>query len=257
MGRAPTLAATSGKGGCYAFFLTVRPRAGITDECIELCKKYADKASKYSLIVIEKEGTQRHAHWFLFPHHAQQRSNVVAQTVKHVLKPAGFDEAELANFRMYRKDGSAAVLTLTSIAFQKYVDGTYEGKQNDKFEIVYNTLPEDLNILESYIPGVGDLARKKNLKFWTLEQQMQEHFNLPPRGKVKLSLAIIQRCFYSLENQDVREVVTDPRIAKNIVTRFHRWYNQYDHDDSYSPSCRGEIQDIKDAMLAEIEDDPN
>ena len=86
---------------------------------------------------------------------------------------------------------------------------------------------------------------------------MVEHFGLPERGKLKLSFAIIQQCFFKLENDDIREAITDPRIAKNFVTRFHRWYNQYDHDDSFSPSCRGEIQDIKDAIQAEIDDDPN
>ena len=31
----------------------------------------------------------------------------------------------------------------------------------------------------------------------------------------------------------------------------------YDHYDSYSPACRGEIQCIQDAIQDEVADDPN
>ena len=244
----------TGKGGCYAFFATVRPREGLTDECVGLCLDFANKFCQYSLFVIEKEGTERHGHWFLFPHIAQQRSNVISLIIKHCLKPCGWDDAELHNFRKWDKaSGNGCVKTCTSLDFVKYVDGTYAKKTEDFFEVAYELLPDDLNELEKWIPEVGALERRKNIKFHTLEKQLKEKFNLPPRSEgMKLSLALLQRMFYALENHDVRECICDNRVARQFVERFHRWYNMYDHDDSYAPACRGEITSIEDALAHEV-----
>ena len=241
-------------GGCYAFFLTLRPRHGITDDCIERCRRFkAHMPLQYELFVIEKEGEARHAHWFIFPKTAQQRSNVIKQVTKWCLA-CEWDDDSIANFKKWdatRIDGAAK--TCTNMDFVKYVDGTYESKTEDYFEVVWNTLPDDLNECEKWMPGVGELKRRPNARFHTLLAQMQEHFNLPDRGKMKASLNLLQRMLFWLENNDIREANYTP-TAKAFIKKFYQWYNHYDHDDSYHPACRHEIDSI-DHMLADELDD--
>lgn len=249
----------SDKGGCHAFFATIRHRkpckVGITDEDIARIVKYSPVKCKYWLLVCEKEGEDKHAHWVMFPHIAQQRSNMVKQIAQHVL----FDwtDAEVNNFKKWdRKTGTGACKTVTSLdLISGYLDGTYEKKCQDKFEIVDECLPQDLHELEKWIPDVGALKRRPNVRFHTLLKQCMEHFGLPDRGEKKISLNLIQTMFYRLENEDIRECIVDPRIAKNFITRFHRWYNKYEHDDSYHPACRGEAVDIGELLAEELAED--
>lgn len=252
----------SDKGGCYAFFATMRHQkpceVGITDDDIAACVAYAPKMCKYWLLVAEKEGQDKHLHCVLFPHIAQQRSNVCTLLTKHCLK--GWKPEEIHNFKKWnRQTGTGAVKTLTSVdLIVGYLDGTYAKKIEDKFEIVDEHLPDDLSELEKWIPDVGKLKRRPNQRFHTLMNQMYEHFKVPVRSEKSplLSLNLLQRIFYRLENDDVREAMCDPRIATAFIKRYHRWYNRYDHDDSYHPSCRREIESIEEMLQFEIDDQP-
>lgn len=243
------------KGGCYAFFATVRPRHGITDDDIANCLAYANKLCQYYLFVIEKEGEERHGHWILFPHIAQQRSNVVSLIAKHCLK--GWKDDEIQNFKRWdRRTGNGCVKTVTSLdLITGYLDGTYAKKTADYFEVVEEHLPEDLHELEKWIPDVGALKRRPNVRFHTLLKQMIEHYKIPDRNEDgrKISLTLMTQMFYDLENKDVRECIVDARMARNFIDRFHRWYNFYRHDDNYHPACRHELQSLEEMLTEYLE----
>ena len=52
------------------------------------------------------------------------------------------------------------------------------------------------------------------------------------------------------EGQDM----IDPRMASNFTKRYHCWYNDYNHDDSYHPACRHEIESIAEMLQDEKND---
>lgn len=236
---------SSDKGGCYAFFATFRPRNGITDDDISRILHYIPKLAMYWLLVIEKEGAERHAHLVLFPHIAQQRSNVVTLLSKHCL--AGWDKDEIANFKRWdRRTGTGCVKTATSLdLISSYLDGTYAKKADDFFEVRDEQLPADLHELEKWIPDVGALKRRPNVRFHTLMNQMHEHYKVPLRSEgIPMELHVLARIFYALENHDHREAIVDPRMATSFIKRFYKWYNHVTTDDGICPEHESSIEEL-------------
>tara|TARA_B110001450_G_C17449212_1_gene411305 strand:- start:33 stop:557 length:525 start_codon:yes stop_codon:yes gene_type:complete len=97
------------KGSCWAFFITLRPRGGLTDATVEQCRLFKNHMPlQYELFVLEKEGEARHAHWIIFPKAAQQRSNIVSQVSKWCLQ--AFDDDSVHKSRACCKHRSQIVI---------------------------------------------------------------------------------------------------------------------------------------------------
>ena len=137
-----------------------------------------------------------------------------------------WDKDEKANFRRWDINSkTGAVKTNTNLeVITDYLDGTRDSKSDDKYEIVCQNLPDDLSDLEIWIPEVGALERKKNIKFHTLLRQLTADYELPERGELIAPYVI--SCVKDLENRDIREAILDDRIALNFVRKFVQWYNR-------------------------------
>ena len=231
-------------GGCLAFFATYRPKTGLSEETLGRVCSYYDRTFKYYVIVIEKSGKDRHAHTAAFLNKPAQRSNFITSCLTNCC--AGWDDEEIANFRRWdRATNQAAVKTLTSLGLiTSYIDGTYQAKEGDAYRKIAERVPEDLSVLEQFMPKVGELARPKNLKHSTLLRQLITHlhwspFRQRPPGMAYLNHCYVARCIHYLENEDIREQIADPRIFSNVVTGFWRWYYKLDH--SYDEQERAEL----------------
>ena len=218
-------------GGCHSFFATFRPKDGITDDTVRRILDYLPEFCKFWFVVLEKDGPERHAHVTLFPRKAMQRSNIITQLTRRCI--SDWDQAEKWNFRRWDKDSkTGAVKTNTNLeVITDYLDGTRASKSADKYAIVDQQLPDDLSELETWIPQVGALERKKNIKFHTLLRQMTADFELPERGD--LAVPYVITCVKDLENRDVREAILDDRIALNFIRKFVQWYNR-DTDPTFT-----------------------
>lgn len=64
------------------FALTIRPYGGITDEQIELVRKYVVRKCDYYSLITEKEDDQRHLHAGLFLKKSASRSNVCNEVLR-------------------------------------------------------------------------------------------------------------------------------------------------------------------------------
>lgn len=231
-------------GGALAFFATYRPKLGLTDATLGRICSYYHRKFKYYLIVVEKSGKDRHAHAAAFLHKPAQRSNFVSSCLSNCCE--GWDDEEIANFRWWdRKTDTGAVKNITSLGLiTSYLNGTYEPKLGDAFSKVAERLPEDLSVLEQFIPAQGALAQPKNKRFHTLLRQLVAHLHWSPArqrpsGMCYLNQVYLARCIMHLENEDVREVISDPRIFNNLVSGFWRWYYKLTHQ--YDEQERAEL----------------
>ena len=217
----------SDNGGCHAFFATFRPREGISDTCVTSIIGYLPTFCKYYFVVLEKEGTERHAHVVFFPTKPLQRSNVITMLVRKCC--TGWSADELANFRRWdkaNKTGAVKVATHLNI-ITDYLDGTRETKSADKFSVEAQHLPADLHVLEQWMPAVGALVKPKNVKFHTLHKQLISRFVMPDIDEGDhLSFTYLLSCVKYLENHDIREADCDPRRLKAFLQKFLQWYNR-------------------------------
>lgn len=241
------------EGGCYSFFATFRPVHGISSETIRRICKYAHTSCAYWFIVAEKEAHEKHVHAVLFPKKSQQRSNIITNLTRHCI--SDWTDAEQKNFRRWdkvTKTGAVKVVTHLEV-ITDYLDGTRVKKCNDPFEIVDQFLPDDLAVLEKYIPNVGALARKKNIWCHTWHKAFIDVFGWPHEKGLHVEENYVLCCVKHCENIDKFEICVDTRIKKNKVRAFAQWWNSdcYDtygdnnwHSDLFDRRLNGKIENL-------------
>jgi len=239
-------------GGCLAYFATFRPVHGITTETLQRVTTCIRSNCVYWFIVTEKSGHERHAHAVLFPKKAHQRSNLIGLITRQCLYD--WTEPEQKNFRRWdRTTKTGAVKTCTHLeVITDYLDGTRLSKSKDPYEIVDQFLPDDLSLLEKYMPDVGTLKRPKNVWCTQLHKQLVDHFDWPNERPMDATVneAYVLACMKSLENENVREICIDPRIKRNRVVAFTQWWNR--NTTGHYGSHRNLPDDVKDGYASAV-----
>lgn len=215
-------------GHPLGFFVTIRPRNGVTDEQLRRLERWLPQFATYYFVAVEKEGTERHAHCVVCPRKNQQRSNAITMFINNVVHD--FDVEELANFRRYDKvKKTGAFLHFYALyLITDYLDGTRESKSADPYRVLCQQLPDDLDDLSGYIPAVGQLERGKNLRFHTFHRQLTSNFGWPKQKEGKVTQAYVLACLHKLEHQDIRDSMLDERLKRNFINGFVRWWNRYE-----------------------------
>lgn len=221
-------------GGCQSFFPTLRPRGGITDDSIRRTIDYTRSMCDFRFIVKEKKLEEGHLHCCLFTKKPYQRSNLISNFITNIC--IDWDDDSKANLRRWdRSKGTGAFKVLTNLeVITDYLSGTRASKSSDPFEILVNELPDDLSLLEQYMPNVGQLAKPKNQWCHTLHQQLIQHFGFPKTRicSSDITEAYLLSCFKYLENHDIRDITIDKKHLK--IRAFLQWWN-LDNGPTYAP----------------------
>lgn len=225
------------KGGARLFFNTMRrqhPKC-VGDDDLRNLHNYLRAHATYWLVVEEKLAPETHFHIVELTNKEQQRSNYITTFQKWCM--AEWSDIERSNHRSYnRSRKSGAVLQVTSLhVITDYLDGTRESKGGDHFKVLLDNLPEDLSVLEEFIPDVGGIKQRKvNLRYRLLYHQCQQRFHWPPvraPDKWFVRYVTVVKAIKILENEDVRECLCEP-LFTGFARKFWQWVNLYSDMDN-------------------------
>jgi len=234
-----------GSSPYHTWFITVRPRDGISQERIDILSAWIAKQAYY-LMVTEGSGDSRHAHICVAFRTARIRSNVINAVL--MLKGMNFDADEAKAFRSRNYKGQPnPQIWYNFDAVDEYLS------KDPMYRIILNQLPsksERDDFMKEWMPAPDDKRIERGPSTnaeWRRLKKLYYEEDLPPG--VQMSESWFIRWFNDLGNQDKLRIEVDQKRLRDKVRRFML----YVYNESADHYLGSEAKRLK--TMAEEDDD--
>jgi len=199
------------------YAITVRPRAGISDEHIKILLKWIKRNCQYYYIISEKTGDERHIHSALYLKSPKTRSNVV-QCMLQVYKELDRDEKAVL--------GKGVKILYSNSFLTEYMN------KGDDTVVIERNLPE-LDILDNFYPPKPiSKPMQRRLYMHATMEQYETLWRTHVSSLIECNTATARDFLFNMQyNERVIGLLDERKLMQHA-----RWFTRWFHRSEFCPT---------------------
>lgn len=216
--------------GFRSFCFTIRPKDGITNECVDSIVKWLKRHPQYAIAVLEMEGICRHLHAQIFYDEPKNKGDITKQ-----LKRIVFDNSKL-NCELEIEQQKRILAQGVKIAYNDWFEH-YLLCNDDKAEppnIVYDKLPDNTNDFyptEEEQESVKTISTAVDKRFAELELSCKAYLQDQPYSQINIAKFLSWAMFIDRS----LKVVIQQRDRVALCISLHAYINKQNNVDLFLP----------------------